>query len=47
MVVGPAVDLRLLALQTGTFGRGFVVRFAPVTFLTAVAAAVVAGAVVA
>ena len=37
MVVGPMVDLKLVALQAGTFGRSFAVRFAPVTFVVAVA----------
>jgi len=46
LVVGPAVDLKLIALQTGTFGRAFAVRFAPLTFGIAIAAAVLVGAVV-
>lgn len=36
MVVGPMVDLKLVALQAGTFGRSFAVRFAPVTLVVAV-----------
>jgi uncharacterized membrane protein YraQ (UPF0718 family) len=40
MVVGPAVDVKLVALQAGTFGRSFAVRFAPVTWLVAVGASV-------
>jgi uncharacterized membrane protein YraQ (UPF0718 family) len=43
MVVGPAVDVKLVALQAGTFGRDFAVRFAPATFAVAVACAVVVG----
>jgi uncharacterized membrane protein YraQ (UPF0718 family) len=43
MVVGPAVDVKLVALQAGTFGRSFAVRFAPLTFVVAVVASVVAG----
>ncbi|WP_416985611.1 permease [Streptomyces sp. T028] len=43
MVVGPMVDLKLLALQAGTFGRSFAVRFASVTWLVAVAASVLVG----
>lgn len=43
MVVGPAVDLKLIALQAGTFGRRFVLRYAPLAWLTAVAAAVLTG----
>lgn len=45
MVVGPAVDLKLIALQIGTFGRAFAVRFAPLTLAAAVVAAVVVGLV--
>jgi uncharacterized membrane protein YraQ (UPF0718 family) len=44
MVVGPMVDVKLIALQTGTFGRPFAVRFAPLTFMVAVASSVVIGA---
>jgi uncharacterized membrane protein YraQ (UPF0718 family) len=42
LVVGPMIDLKLFAMQAGTFGRGFALRFAPVTFVVAV---VVSGAV--
>ena len=45
LVVGPAVDVKLIALQTGTFGRRFAVRFAPVTFVVAVVVAVAVGTV--
>lgn len=40
LVVGPMVDVKLVALQAGTFGRRFAVRFAPLTFVVAVASAV-------
>jgi len=43
LVVGPMVDLKLFAMQVGTFGRGFAVRFAPATFVVGVVAAVVVG----
>jgi uncharacterized protein len=43
LVVGPAVDVKLIALQAGTFGRAFVARFAPVTFVVALCSAVVVG----
>lgn len=43
MVVGPAVDVKLVALQAGTFGRRFAVRFAPTTFVVAVLASVAVG----
>lgn len=36
MVVGPMVDLKLIALQSGTFGKAFAVRFAPTTLVVAV-----------
>ncbi|MFI9813653.1 permease [Saccharothrix variisporea] len=45
LVVGPAVDVKLIALQAGTFGRSFAARFAPVTFVVAIASALAAGAV--
>ncbi len=35
LVVGPAVDLKLFAMQAGMFGRAFAVRFAPLTFVVA------------
>jgi uncharacterized membrane protein YraQ (UPF0718 family) len=43
LVVGPAVDVKLIALQAGTFGRAFAARFAPVTFVVAIGSAVVVG----
>jgi uncharacterized membrane protein YraQ (UPF0718 family) len=43
MVVGPAVDVKLIALQAGTFGRSFAARFAPATFLVALASAALVG----
>lgn len=46
LVVGPAVDVKLMAMQAGTFGRRFVLRFAPITFVVAVVCASVAGFVV-
>jgi uncharacterized membrane protein YraQ (UPF0718 family) len=45
MVVGPAVDVKLIAMQVGTFGRGFAVRFAPLALGVAVVAAAIAGTV--
>ncbi len=36
LTVGPAVDIKLFAMQSGTFGRRFAVRFAPLTFVVAV-----------
>nr|WP_312858487.1 permease [Pseudonocardia pini] len=46
LVVGPAVDVKLFALQVGTFGRAFAARFAPTTFVVAVLCAPAAGLVV-
>jgi uncharacterized membrane protein YraQ (UPF0718 family) len=43
MVVGPMVDVKLIALQAGTFGRGFAVRFAPLTFVSAVVSSALVG----
>lgn len=43
LVVGPAIDIKLFALQAGTLGRKFAVRFAPMTFAVAILCAVVVG----
>jgi uncharacterized membrane protein YraQ (UPF0718 family) len=43
MVVGPMVDLKLFALQAGTFGRAFAVRFSAATVVVAVACATLTG----
>jgi uncharacterized protein len=43
MVVGPAVDVKLLAMQSGAFGRAFAARFAPATLVVAIAAATLVG----
>ncbi|WP_329344225.1 permease [Streptomyces sp. NBC_00663] len=43
MVVGPMVDLKLIALQAGTFGRAFAVRFSAVTWVVAVVSSVLVG----
>ena len=43
MVVGPMVDVKLIALQAGTFGRGFALRFAPLTLVVALAASALVG----
>lgn len=45
LVVGPAVDVKLVAMQAGLFGRAFAVRFAPVTLVVATALATVVGLV--
>ena len=46
LVVGPAVDVKLIAMQAGLFGRRFAARFAPLTFVAAVVCALVAAEVV-
>jgi uncharacterized membrane protein YraQ (UPF0718 family) len=43
MVVGPMVDVKLIALQAGTFGRAFAVHFAPLTLLVAIVCSVAVG----
>jgi uncharacterized protein len=43
MVVGPMVDVKLVALQGGTFGRRFALVFAPLAFGCALATATVVG----
>ncbi|WP_422744392.1 permease [Mycobacterium sp. WMMD1722] len=43
LVVGPAVDVKLFALQAGMFGRAFAIRFAPVTFAVATVVATCVG----
>jgi uncharacterized membrane protein YraQ (UPF0718 family) len=43
LVVGPMVDLKLIALQAGTFGRAFVARFVPLTFTLAILVSALVG----
>ncbi|MBO0680810.1 permease [Mycolicibacterium sp. S2-37] len=45
LVVGPAVDVKLFAMQVGMFGRAFATRFAPVTFVVATTVATGVGLV--
>jgi uncharacterized membrane protein YraQ (UPF0718 family) len=45
LVVGPMVDLKLVSMQTGVFGRRFASRFAPATFAVAVLVSVAVGSV--
>lgn len=45
LVVGPAVDVKLVAMQAGLFGRGFALRFAPVTLVVATVIATAVGLV--
>lgn len=46
LVVGPMVDLKLVSMQAGVFGRRFAFRFAPATLLVATVIAVLTGWVV-
>jgi len=46
LVVGPAVDVKLFAMQAGMFGRAFAARFAPCTFVVAIASACAVGSFV-
>jgi uncharacterized membrane protein YraQ (UPF0718 family) len=46
LVVGPMVDLKLISMQTGVFGRRFAFRFAPTTFVVATAIAALTGALI-
>jgi uncharacterized protein len=43
LVVGPAVDVKLIAMQAGVFGRRFALRFPALTFLVAVGSALLVG----
>lgn len=45
LVVGPVIDLKLIAMHTGVFGKRFTMVFAPVTLVVAVISAVVIGQV--
>jgi uncharacterized membrane protein YraQ (UPF0718 family) len=46
LVVGPAVDIKLFAMQSGMFGRAFALRFAPATLVVATVAATAIGVLV-
>lgn len=43
LVVGPMVDLKLFAMQVGSFGPRFAIRFAPATFVAAIVVSVLVG----
>ncbi len=43
LVVGPMVDLKLISMQAGVFGRRFAFRFAPTTLVVATAIAALTG----
>jgi hypothetical protein len=46
LVVGPMVDLKLIALHVGTFGGRFAARFDPLVLGVAVVVATVVGSLV-
>ena len=46
MIVGPAADVKLLAMEAGAFGARFTARLAVLTFALAVAAATLVGTIV-
>lgn len=46
LVVGPAVDVKLFAMQAGMFGRAFAARFAPCTLVVATVSACAIGLLV-
>jgi len=43
LVVGPMIDLKLMSMQAGIFGRAFAVRFAPTTFVVAILVSTLVG----
>ncbi|XVU30537.1 permease [Actinoplanes sp. CA-054009] len=45
LVVGPMVDLKLISMQAGVFGRRFAFRFAPATFVAALGIGTGVGAI--
>ncbi|MEU8818247.1 permease [Actinoplanes sp. NPDC048796] len=45
LVVGPMVDLKLISMQAGVFGRRFTFRFAPATFVAALGIGTGVGAI--
>ncbi|MEM7093088.1 MAG: permease [Actinomycetota bacterium] len=45
LVVGPVIDIKLVAMHAGIFGRRFAMIFAPVTLAVAVVSAVIVGQV--
>lgn len=43
MVIGPMVDMKLIALQTGTFGKSFAVRFSSASAVVAIGCSALTG----
>lgn len=46
LVVGPAVDVKLIAMQAGAFGSRFAARFSTATFVVAIVAATAVGVLI-
>lgn len=44
MVIGPMVDIKLIIMHAGAFGRAFAVRFAPLVVIAGITASVLVGA---
>jgi len=44
MVIGPMVDIKLIIMQAGAFGRGFAARFAPLVLMVGILCSVAVGA---
>ncbi|MFK8026041.1 MAG: permease [Ilumatobacter sp.] len=45
LVVGPVIDIKLIAMHAGVFGRRFAMIFAPVVFVVAIVVSVIVGQV--
>ncbi|MEL7157812.1 MAG: permease [Actinomycetota bacterium] len=45
LVVGPVIDIKLVAMHIGVFGKAFALRFAPITLAVAIGSAVLIGQV--
>jgi hypothetical protein len=43
MVIGPMVDIKLIIMQAGAFGRGFAARFAPLVLIAGIITSVTVG----
>lgn len=46
LVVGPMIDIKLIAMHAGTFGRRFAMRFDPLVFATALTMSIIIGTLI-
>lgn len=46
LVVGPMIDLKLIAMQYGAWGKRFVMRFVPMTLLISIVSALLVGGII-